>query len=120
MHFIGIVGYPRRYADSSGVNYLVPMHGAHVFMTIAAIVTAPGAAFVSLNFFWSLKWGVKAPINPWNATTLEWSIPSPPPHDNFGGHYPTVYRGPYEFSVPGAKDDFIPQNLTPAQAGQTR
>ena len=54
-------------------------------------------------------------MNPWNATTLEWTIPSPPPLDNFGGHYPSVYRGPYEFSVPGAQDDYIPQNLTPAE-----
>ena len=51
--------------------------------------------------------------NPWHATTLEWSIPSPPPHDNFGGLEPVVYHGPYEFSVPGAADDYIPQHLAP-------
>jgi cytochrome c oxidase subunit 1 len=47
--------------------------------------------------------------NPWEATTLEWTIPSPPPHDNFAGIVPTVYRGPYEFSVPDAPKDFVMQ-----------
>jgi len=60
-----------------------------------------------------MKAGQKAADNPWNATTLEWSIPSPPPFDNFAGHIPVVYRGPYEFSVPGATDDYIPQHVTP-------
>jgi cytochrome c oxidase subunit 1 len=89
-------------------------------MSIAAFVTAAIQLVFIFNFFWSMKKGPRASINPWRATTLEWTVPSPPPHDNFGGHYPTVYRGPYEFSVPGAADDFIPQNLTPAQAGQVR
>ncbi|MCX6881973.1 MAG: cytochrome C oxidase subunit I, partial [Verrucomicrobia bacterium] len=47
--------------------------------------------------------------NPWDATTLEWQTPTPPPHGNFAVE-PTVYRGPYEYSVPGAVRDFIPQN----------
>jgi cytochrome c oxidase subunit 1 len=53
--------------------------------------------------------GKKAGDNPWEATTLEWNIPSPPPHDNFAGVVPEVYRGPYEFAVPGAPKDFIMQ-----------
>jgi cytochrome c oxidase subunit 1 len=48
-------------------------------------------------------------MNPWNCTTLEWPIPSPPPHDNFAGKEPVVYRGAYEYSVPGAPQDFIMQ-----------
>jgi cytochrome c oxidase subunit 1 len=120
MHFIGIMGHPRRYADATGVNYLVPMHPIHVFISVAAFVTAAVQLVFLFNFFWSIKKGPRAPINPWHATTLEWTVSSPPPHDNFDGHYPTVYRGPYEFSVPGAADDFIPQNLTPAEVGQVR
>jgi cytochrome c oxidase subunit 1 len=120
MHFIGIMGHPRRYADATGVNYLVPMHPIHVFISVAAFVTAAIQLVFLFNFFWSMKKGAKASINPWHATTLEWTVSSPPPHDNFDGHYPTVYRGPYEFSVPGAADDFIPQNLTPAEVGQVR
>ena len=59
---------------------------------------------------WSLFKGKKtAEENPWEATTLEWAVPTPPPHDNFEGKIPTVYRGAYEFAVPGAKRDFIMQ-----------
>ena len=52
--------------------------------------------------------GAKAPDNPWQANTLEWATSSPPPHGNFE-HVPTVYRDPYEYSVPGAAQDFVPQ-----------
>ena len=61
------------------------------------------------NFIHSLFKGKPAGENPWNATTLEWSIPSPPPHDNFGEIEPQVYHGAYEYSVPGEKEDFIMQ-----------
>jgi cytochrome c oxidase subunit I len=61
-----------------------------------------------INFFASLKWGKVVDRNPWEATTLEWSAPSPPGHGNFLTE-PIVYRGPYEYSVPGAKSDFTPQ-----------
>jgi cytochrome c oxidase subunit 1 len=61
------------------------------------------------NFFWSMFMGKKAEKNPWNANTLEWQAPSPPPHGNFA-EMPTVYRGPYEYSVPGRESDFWPQN----------
>ena len=115
-----LAGHPRRYADTTGVNFLAPLHSVHLFITIAAFITI-GAQFIFvLNFFVSLRWGAKAADNPWNATTLEWSVPSPPPFDNFAGQVPHVYRGPYEFSVPGAKEDFIPQNLPPAQVARTR
>ena len=56
----------------------------------------------------SLKSGEKAGNNPWNATTVEWSAPSPPPHGNFTTT-PVVYRGPYEYSAPGADEDFVMQ-----------
>ena len=56
----------------------------------------------------SIKWGALVDKNPWEATTLEWSAPSPPGHGNFLTE-PIVYRGPYEYSVPGAAKDFTPQ-----------
>jgi len=57
-----------------------------------------------------LKHGKKVESdNPWGATTLEWQTPTPPPHGNFAKE-PEVHRGPYDYSVPGAKDDFTPQN----------
>jgi cytochrome c oxidase subunit 1 len=64
--------------------------------------------FFIINFFMSIKWGTAVNRNPWEATTLEWSAPSPPGHGNFESE-PVVYRGPYEYSVPGADKDFTPQ-----------
>jgi cytochrome c oxidase subunit I len=62
------------------------------------------------NFFWSIKNGKKVESdNPWKATTLEWQTPTPPPHGNFDKE-PEVFRGPYDYSLPGAKSDFTPQN----------
>ena len=114
MHFLGLAGHPRRYFDTTAVEYLKRLQPVHVFISIAAFITIGAQLLFLFNFLWSLKHGKEAKEeNPWHATTLEWSIPSPPPHDNFGGIEPVVYHGPYEFSVPGAADDFIPQHLAP-------
>ena len=116
LHFVGIAGGIRRYADWTGANYLAALQPLQQFVTIAAFVTAAAQLLFFYNFFRSLKTGAKASVNPWNATTLEWTTPSPPPVDNFGGRYPNVYRGPYEYSVPGARLDFIAQDLAPEEA----
>ena len=113
MHFVGIAGGIRRYSEASAAQYLMNLQGVHYFMSIAAFVTAGAQLFFFVNFFWSMKKGPIASKNPWDATTLEWITDSPPAHDNFGGVYPSVYRGPYEFSVPGAARDFIPQDVKP-------
>jgi cytochrome c oxidase subunit I len=63
-----------------------------------------------INVFMSLKPASKVTSdNPWEATTLEWQTPTPPPHGNFLKE-PTVHRNPYDYSVPGAAKDYIPQN----------
>jgi cytochrome c oxidase subunit 1 len=62
-----------------------------------------------INFFWSMSRGKKVGDNPWNATTLEWQTPTPPPHGNFDKPI-EAHRGPYEYSVPGHDKDFTPQN----------
>ena len=80
-----------------------------MFVSIAAITTVTVQLVFYFNLIWSMFKGKRAGENPWEATTLEWDIPSPPPHDNFAGIVPTVYRGSYEFSVPGAPNDFIMQ-----------
>jgi cytochrome c oxidase subunit 1 len=61
-----------------------------------------------INFFWSIRHGKKVDDNPWKATTLEWTAPSPPPHGNFITD-PVVHRGPYEYSLPGRENDFTMQ-----------
>jgi cytochrome c oxidase subunit 1 len=118
MHFVGIAGGIRRYADSTGAAYLTALQPLHLFMTIAAFITATAQLIFFYNFFWSLKKGDPASANPWNGTTLEWITASPPSPDNFSGQYPNVYRGPYEYSVPGAKQDFLPQNLSPEEVAR--
>ncbi|MBI2956050.1 MAG: cbb3-type cytochrome c oxidase subunit I [Acidobacteria bacterium] len=115
MHYIGLAGHPRRYPDTTAVKFLAALDPVHTFMSIAAFVTIAAQVLFVLNLVWSLWKGKKVGINPWEATTLEWTVPSPPPHDNFAGHYPSVYRGPYEYAVPGAPQDFVPQHLPEAE-----
>ena len=110
---MGIMGHPRRYAQATEVQYLAAAQPFHKFITIATLITASAQLIFIVNFFWSLFKGRKAPENPWESTTLEWSVPSPPPHDNFGGKYPVVHHGPYEYGVPGASKDFIMQTDPP-------
>jgi cytochrome c oxidase subunit 1 len=110
MHYIGIAGHMRRYADTTSVDYLQPMQPVHVFISIAAMITIGAQLIFVLNVFWSMFRGKKAGMNPWECTTLEWTVPSPPPHDNFGGKFPVVRHGPYEYSVPGASKDYIMQD----------
>jgi len=113
MHWLGIAGNPRRYADFTNFDFMAKLMPVHTFMTWAAIITASAQLIFLFNLVWSLKKGAKAPINPWEATTLEWTVPSPPPFDNFGGKHPVVNHGPYEYSVPGAPKDFIMQSDPP-------
>ncbi len=81
-----------------------------VLATVAMLFMLAFQVVFLYNFFRSLRRGKPAGNNPWNAATLEWTTSSPPPHGNFGHAMPTVYRGPYEYSVPGRKEDFWPQN----------
>jgi cytochrome c oxidase subunit 1 len=103
----------------TGVSYVQQSEGLHMFMTVAAIITIASQALFVINLIWSYFKGQKASVNPWESTTLEWTVPSPPPHDNFAGVEPVVYRGPYEYSVPGASKDYLMQNepdATPARS----
>src|ERR1043166_4580508 len=109
-HAMGLLGMPRRYARFDEYEFLKNSKGLVMFVTVAAIITVVVQLVFYFNFIWSIFKGKKvANDNPWEATTLEWTIPSPPPHDNFAGIMPTVYHGPYEFSVPGAPNDYIMQ-----------
>ncbi|HKP46471.1 MAG TPA: cbb3-type cytochrome c oxidase subunit I [Pyrinomonadaceae bacterium] len=109
MHTMGIAGMPRRYSQFTEYEFLKSLHPLVVFVSIMAIITVLTQLLFYFNLIWSIFKGKKAPANPWDATTLEWTTASPPPHDNFAGVIPVVHHGPYEFAVPGAPNDFVMQ-----------
>ena len=117
MHYLGIMGVPRRYYSNEGANGLpdwVPESAqlVNVGITIAAIAVASAQLIFLYNLYISATRGKPAGGNPWGATTLEWQTPdTPPTHGNFGKELPSVYRWAYDYSVPGAEEDFIPQNV---------
>lgn len=118
MHYLGLMGVPRRYYELGETAFIPPSaHTLNMFITVAALVVGAAQLLFLLNLAWSLRWGRQAGGNPWRATTLEWQTPQTPPvHGNWGKELPIVYRWPYDYSVPGADQDFLPQNQ-PASSG---
>jgi cytochrome c oxidase subunit 1 len=111
MFFTGLAGMSRRLADG-GATYAFtkPVLHYNQWSSYSAWALALAQIPFIINFFWSLKHGAPAEANAWQATTLEWAAAgSPPGHGNFK-EIPTVHRGPYEYSVPGASKDYLPQN----------
>ena len=106
----GLAGINRRLWDG-GMQYAhaQPYQGLSVLMSVGAWGLFLFQLPFVINFFMSLRKEKEAGDNPWDATTLEWAAPSPPPHGNFA-KAPEVYRGPYEYSVPGHSRDFHPQS----------
>jgi len=113
MHYLGILGVPRRYYANE-VTQFIP-ESAQILnagISIAAIIVATTQLVFLYNLAVSTIRGKPAGNNPWGATTLEWqTATTPPTHGNFGKELPLVYRWAYDYSVPGAKEDFIPQNV---------
>jgi cytochrome c oxidase subunit 1 len=109
MHSMGLVGMPRRYAQFTEYQFLNRTGPLVMLVSVAAIITVSSQALFFFNIVWSMFKGRKAGANAWEATSLEWTTATPPPHDNFAGVLPTVHRGPYEFSVPGAPKDYLMQ-----------
>jgi cytochrome c oxidase subunit 1 len=114
MHILGVGGMMRRIYNPMQYEFLQPLQPINVFITWSAIALGLAQIPFVINFFWSLFAGRKAERNPWEANTLEWVAPSPPPHGNFDA-IPVVYRGPYEYSSPEVTEDYLPQDrqLTP-------
>jgi cytochrome c oxidase subunit 1 len=109
MHFLGVGGHMRRIYNPMQYEFLKPLQDWNVFITWSALILGASQIFFLWNFFQSLFAGKKAERNPWQANTLEWSAPTPPPHGNFE-ITPTVYRGAYEYSSPEVKEDWLPQD----------
>lgn len=110
MHLLGIAGHPRRYAELSGVQYVAGLAPLQRFITVAAIITISAQLLFLINLFWSMFKGPAAVSNPWDCTTLEWTLTSPPASDGFGSREPVVTHAPYEYSVPGKETDFLMQD----------
>ena len=109
MHFLGVAGHMRRIYNPLQYEFLVDLQWWNVFITMSAFCLGASQLIFLFNFVWSLFAGKKAEDNPWQANTLEWTAPSPPPHGNFET-VPTVYRGPYEYSSPLVQEDWLPQD----------
>jgi cytochrome c oxidase subunit I len=107
-HYLGIAANVRRY-QAFVDEYLQPLIPVHRFITIAAIVTGVAQFIFLYNLIYSRFWGQAAPDNPWEATSLEWSTPTPPPFDNFGGKHPVVYHDPYQYGVQSSTGDYVMQ-----------
>ena len=115
MHFMGIDGVPRRYYAFTEFPFMEKWVSVNILVTWAAIVAAVGQIAFLWNFFASIWCGKRAPQNPWNANTLEWTTPVEHIHGNWPGEIPTVYRWPYDYSKPGHDVDFIPQDVPHSQ-----
>ena len=109
MHYLGMAGQTRRYSQFTEVAYQTKLIPLQTFMTYAAFVTIAAQFIFVIKLCSSMFKGPKASDNPWEATTLELTTATPPPHDNFGGMTPVVNHGPYEYGVPGAARDYVMQ-----------
>ena len=115
MHYLGLLGMPRRFYEM-GHTAFVPASAdtLNIFITMMALFVGFAQTIFFYNVFHSLRYGKPAGGNPWRATTLEWQTPETPPgHGNFGPELPVVYRWAYAYSVPGAPEDYLPQNAPP-------
>jgi cytochrome c oxidase subunit 1 len=107
-HYLGIAANVRRY-QAFVDDYLQPLIPVHRFITVAAIVTGVAQFIFLYNLVHSYFRGKLAPENPWEATSLEWSTPTPVPFDNFAGKHPVVYHDPYQYGVQSSTGDYVMQ-----------
>jgi cytochrome c oxidase subunit 1 len=114
MHFLGFAGVTRRYYAYQLFERLRDVQPLNTAISVAAFGLGLAQLLFIANFVYSLFWGPRAERNPWRATTLEWQAPSPPPHGNWGAVEPEVHRWAYDYSLPGAPEDFVPQTVPAA------
>ncbi|MGA7293888.1 MAG: cbb3-type cytochrome c oxidase subunit I [Terriglobales bacterium] len=109
-HYLGIAGNVRRY-QAFVDDYTMHLIPVHRFITVAALFTGAVQLIFLYNLIHSRFWGKEAPQNPWEGTSLEWSVPSPPPWNNFGDKLPVVYHDPYQYGVQSSTGtDYVMQD----------
>ena len=108
-HYLGLAGNVRRY-QAFVDDFMQPLIPLHKFITVAALITGFSQFIFLFNLIYSRFKGPVAGANPWQATSLEWTIPSPPPWDNFGGKIPVVYHDPYQYGVEASSGDYVMQD----------
>ena len=118
MHYLGVLGMPRRYYNFDGYDFIPPSaFTMNEIITVVALIVGVGQLLFIFNLAWSAWRGQPADANPWRAASLEWQTPATPPgHGNWGPRLPVVYRWAYAYGEPGAAEDFIPQNAPPQAA----
>jgi len=118
MHYLGILGMPRRYYAFDHYQFIpASAQTLNADITVIALLVGLAQAAFLFNLVWSLFRGKPAGANPWRAASLEWQTPDTPPvHGNWGAALPVVHRWAYAYSVPGAPEDFVPQNAPPDPA----
>ena len=117
LHYLGFLGVPRRYYEMGETNFIPESaQSLNAFITVVALIVGFAQLVFLYNLVTSAYRGKRSEKNPWGATTLEWQTPEiPPGHGNFGPKLPVVYRWAYDYSVPGAEHDFVPQNVPSEQ-----
>ena len=111
MHFLGLAGLPRRYYTNSAFPMFDELTNINEVITFFAIIGGLVQLLFIFNFFYSIFKGTKATENPWKSNTLEWTTPIERIHGNWPGEIPAVERWAYDYSKPGAEEDYIPQTV---------
>lgn len=119
MHFLGMAGLPRRYYSNTAFPMFDNLADINVLITYFAIIGGIAQLIFIFNFFYSIWRGPKASQNPWKANSLEWTTPVEHLHGNWPGEIPVVHRWAYDYSKPGAQEDFIPQNVPLAEGEES-
>lgn len=118
MFRVGMAGLMRRVADPYAYEVFKPLQPLNQIITYGVMVLGTAQVLFIFNFFFSMFFGKKAEDNPWQAATLEWTVPSPPPHANFGADLPVVINGPHEYGNPAVQGrDYLLQTDPAPGAG---
>ncbi len=115
MHYLGFIGVPRRYFELGETAIFDSSVGdLNAFISIMTFIVGFAQIVFFFNMARSYIKGKKSDPDPWGAASLEWQTPEMPPgHGNWGKKQPLVYRWAYDYAVPGATHDFVPQNMAP-------